>query len=282
MVANAAEIGQQLKKRLGTEVSFLVEDPCVYFAGANDGILQCATVNLIQGLYQKDPDNARRLLRKRIYSTASPTEMCLGMVKVVAKRFQGPLPQGSEANLDPFEQQHIAFLNDFAFEAEDSPAKALLQQQSGNANLERDWLQLALGMAQETFRQGAQHTQNRPVASLLVSSDNQLLAWGVNTNSRNKTLHAEVNMVQSYLMRTGRKIPTGARIYTTLKPCKMCAGMIWTQAEDVQNLRVAYVEVDDGPFAKCTVLNAQSSERKRVDPLGILHVGEIEQQVRAE
>jgi len=102
------------------------------------------------------------------------------------------------------------------------------------------------------------------IAALLVSAEARILAWAVNSSARNKTLHAEVNLVQSYCRRTGAPLPAGARIYTTLKSCKMCAGMIWSAARDPLSLRVFFGKDDPGPKARATVLSANSFERIRV------------------
>jgi tRNA(Arg) A34 adenosine deaminase TadA len=107
------------------------------------------------------------------------------------------------------------------------------------------------------------HSQNRAVAAIITDSERNLLSWATNTNAKNRTLHAEVNALQRHYAETGLPLPEGSRIYTSLKPCKMCAAMIWHCAADPASIRVFYGEDDPGPNAKLTVLTPGSFERKR-------------------
>jgi len=50
----------------------------------------------------------------------------------------------------------------------------------------------------------------------------------------------------------------------TLKPCKMCAGLLWDATEDPLGLQVVYAEEDPGRSARETVLDAGSMARRRV------------------
>jgi tRNA(Arg) A34 adenosine deaminase TadA len=103
----------------------------------------------------------------------------------------------------------------------------------------------------------------------LVSNEGKILTSAINSNSTHKTHHAEINLIRDYCARNQKKLPVGARIYTTLKPCKMCAGMIWEHAEDLKKIAVYFFENDLGSFARSTVLNPGSFERNRatLDPL---------------
>lgn len=65
------------------------------------------------------------------------------------------------------------------------------------------------------------------IASLLVGSKNQLLAWGRNKGSTHATWHGETGLIQAYQAKNGgQELPPGCRLYTTLEPCFMCAGVI--------------------------------------------------------
>jgi tRNA(Arg) A34 adenosine deaminase TadA len=83
------------------------------------------------------------------------------------------------------------------------------------------------------------------VAAILVGKEGKILAWGLNTNASNKSLHAEVNMLQSFhkykqqpLGRSG--LPEGCRIYSTLQCCKMCSGMVVASMRKADSIRVYY------------------------------------------
>ncbi|RYZ75997.1 MAG: hypothetical protein EOP06_31735, partial [Proteobacteria bacterium] len=76
-------------------------------------------------------------------------------------------------------------------------------------------------------------------------------------NSKNKTLHAELLMVQSYFRQTGNRIPRGARIVTTRKPCRMCAGILHDWSDDPRSLEIHYDEVDKSSQHTCLDTVAQ-------------------------
>lgn len=62
---------------------------------------------------------------------------------------------------------------------------------------------------------------NTGVGALIVSPRGQILAWG-KKNGAHPLLHAEMSALLMY----GGRLPKGARIYSTLKPCKMCRAAI--------------------------------------------------------
>lgn len=59
----------------------------------------------------------------------------------------------------------------------------------------------------------------------------QLLCWARNSvnTSRNGTQHGEVNLLTNYLHVSRNSKARGLRVYTTLEPCPMCAGMLLMQ-----------------------------------------------------
>ncbi len=55
----------------------------------------------------------------------------------------------------------------------------------------------------------------------------KIIAWGLNSLAQNKTYHAETVMLGAYLAKNNvSAMPSGVHIYTTLQPCRMCAGFI--------------------------------------------------------
>ena len=113
----------------------------------------------------------------------------------------------------------------------------------------------ALRMAQAIPQSGHLHQRDRPVAALLVGPDGAILGGSINTNSKDRTRHAEVNLIQGWYARTGLEIPSGARIFVTLKPCRMCSAMILECAGDRNAIQVLYAEDDPGPQARNTCLD---------------------------
>lgn len=68
---------------------------------------------------------------------------------------------------------------------------------------------------------GNKDTGNTGVAALIVSKEGKILAWG-KKNPAHPMLHAETSAILAY----GDKLPRGARVYSTLRPCKMCRAFI--------------------------------------------------------
>lgn len=83
---------------------------------------------------------------------------------------------------------------------------------------------------------------NTGVAALVVSPDGQILCWG-KKNSEHPMLHAETSALLAY----GQTLPAGARIYSTLKPCKMCRAFIQHFSNDGDF--VVYYGQDDPTMA---------------------------------
>jgi tRNA(Arg) A34 adenosine deaminase TadA len=102
------------------------------------------------------------------------------------------------------------------------------------------------------------------IGVLMVDPQGKIIACGVNTNSSNGTFHAEVNCLQSYYKfnKNGYGgFPANTRIYSTLEPCEMCAGMIWESASDNSRFLVYYGMVDPGQLAGQTKLSKTGRER---------------------
>lgn len=268
---------------LGDEIAFITSDDTTYFSiykpHKNKSVTVSAVVQLIHGIYEQYPEKARGILRNRIFTNARMTEMCHGMIRVAAKRATGELYTTEEvlASLSSsFEEIFVEFKaipvprfdSSFLF----PPSLGLSPEE-----FQAHFMQAALGLRDQVQQPSTPRYQSdRPIAALLVAEDNQLLAWATNTNSSNKTLHAEVNLIRNFQLKNGGKLPRNSKIYTTLKPCKMCAGMIWTAAEDIQNTVVYFAEDDPGPLAKFTVLNPGTHERIRATEDPLLRVLQLE------
>ncbi|MBM3116356.1 Bd3614 family nucleic acid deaminase [Jeongeupia naejangsanensis] len=67
------------------------------------------------------------------------------------------------------------------------------------------------------------------IAAIMIDSTDKIIGWGVNINRLNICLHAETSMILAYLAKNGTSsLPDGVRLYSTLAPCHMCAGLITT------------------------------------------------------
>jgi tRNA(Arg) A34 adenosine deaminase TadA len=123
-------------------------------------------------------------------------------------------------------------------------------------------MQVALALADQIAVVERRALSDRRIAAVLTDPSDRILAWALNSGATNKTLHAEVNLVQAYCFHSRAPLPRGAKVYTTLKSCRMCAGMIWSAAEDPLSLRVFFAKDDPGPLARQTVLNAPSLKER--------------------
>lgn len=228
-----------------------------------------AIVDLIQGIYETYPAHARKIVRNRIYATAVPTPMCQAMGKVAAKRITAgvapfasgvtDLPEAAKFSVtDVLENEAIRIYgipreSPVSREPSDPPEisdapKTLATPLSA--------MNLALTLAGSVVRKGELYDQARPVGAVLVDARGNVLGTAINTNARNRTLHAEINLIQNYDSRHGLPLPAGCAIYVSLKPCKMCAAMIGHAAgPGLGALRVLYAEDDPGPQARHTFLD---------------------------
>lgn len=273
----AQKIAFHLQKKSGlTEVAFLPYGNAILYAATpsrqSSHLPSSAIVKLIQGIYENDPSMARKIARSRIFSTAPASVLCRGVVKLAAKRVTPSLSpiEGALAGQRVFEEigrPSDIFALDGPLLTDQDPLNAW--SSSSPPESCEDYLELARRLAGQMIQEGPLYSRDRPVAAILISPENQVLAWSLNTNAKNRTLHAEMNLIQGYWRKFQRPIPIGAKIYVTLKPCKMCAAAIWTAAEDVSRLSVHYLEDDPGSRARNTVLDEDSFERRKPPPFAV-------------
>lgn len=263
-----AALAEQIIFRLkppGCEIAFVEHKGVVYYAldDRSEGP-SSAAVKLLQGLFDRFVDHSFFILRQRLFTSAALTEMCRGMVKVVAKRITEQVPASDHGLTLEFKFQEVGTSEEKIF-----PVQARVP------NLECGFdrlnlagvdggriMQHAWQLASLTPRGEILHDYDRGIAAMLVAEDGSILEWALNSNSKNKTLHAEVNLVQNYFRRTGRKIPKGARIYSTHKPCRMCAGMIYHWSEEREKEFVYFDRMETGSLSTGTVLDRRNLNRK--------------------
>jgi|GEM_PF-671199 len=258
--------------------AFLQDKKQVYFAKTQKNLSIhspfTAISLLIHGIYHRYPEQAHHLLRNRIFTNQQEaTPLSYGMVKVAAKRITYDIQTFPDPKL-PFidlSENHHTLLDD-------TPHTDIHQMTRVSSNpfaTDHDWMKLALDLAKdlstnETCDQKL-FKNNRPIASILVWNNpstlkDELLEVGLNVQSKNKSIHAEVNLIQRYYQRTQHPLPRRCKILTTLKPCRMCAGMIWQCAQDPLSLQIFYAKDDPGTHAKDTLLISSSADRRKFDP----------------
>jgi tRNA(Arg) A34 adenosine deaminase TadA len=100
----------------------------------------------------------------------------------------------------------------------------------------------------------APYHRDRSIEAWLLGADGRLLGCAVNSSGRNRTLHAEMNLLHFWWQRARKPLPARARIVTTLEPCPMCAGAIWECIEEREYFLVQYLQPDLGTVVRRSVL----------------------------
>jgi len=255
-------------------------------------------VNLIQGLYLERGEAATPTLRGSFIRTNYLMHsMCSGMMDVVGAKGGSPAlavysPIVS-ASSDESKQhgellkrvKYVEMKNDrmdrlvpHRVSGLGPPPKGIDLESGSARSVHRIYMLAAMALASR--RVDEQQPQAAPagknIAALLVSSKGAVLAVGMNSVDEHDdaTCHAEVNLVQSHFLLNERKrIPVGARIYTTLKPCAMCAGMIMECSEDSSKNMTFYGQFDPGAGAIKTALTEAHRERP-LSVSGAVHIPE--------
>jgi tRNA(Arg) A34 adenosine deaminase TadA len=244
---------EQIAWQLGApavEVAFLRAHQGIYFARAAAAPALSPVFRLIAGIHELEPERARWIVRNRIFSTAPMAPAALGAARVAARHMTGDV-----AAID-----HGLALD--GLPRIDAGA-ALSHPRRCDPGLLPRLAELVAGDATPRLL-GRLAAQAGTIAALLLGPAGELLSWATSTGSRNPTGHAEANLVGDWLARTRSPLPVGSRVLVTLKPCKMCAGLLWEAAADPWSLRVVYAEDDPLRYARETVLDAGSMARRRV------------------
>lgn len=163
-----------------------------------------SVVKLIQEIYEEFGNQSQRVLRNKIFTTEHRNELSHSFVKVAAKRI--------EFN---FNVKNVLTAN-----------RKIITLGDPNSPLYR--------------RRSPPAGRDSSIGIKVFSKEGQLLAQAENMNRINKTLHAEVMAVQSFFETFNSKIPLGAKIEVTHKPCKMCAAILAHWSEDPKTLQVTY------------------------------------------
>lgn len=238
--------------------AFVAHQDKIFYSNYS-GVSQAPTsalIQLVQGLFKKYEDHTFFILRNRIWTSYELTGMEKEFIKVTAKRASmvssGNGEARDEANLvSSVAEKQLVYINEsisienYVFKSKDEHIKSQVRAV--------DLLDEMVSSISRT--QEMKHDMNRDIAALMVSREGILLSACTAQNKINKTLHAEVSLVQSYYQKTGRLIPAGAKIYTSLKPCRMCAAMIYHCSEKPETIRVLFQKNDPGSMARNTVLD---------------------------
>jgi hypothetical protein len=191
---------------------------------------------LVEGIWDQYSDQSFHLLRARILTDYALTPMCRATIKLTAKR-------ASQISVQEFDSLLISI----PFPTEITPSK----KSEPTVTPPESSKQLVQWMRTHPF--GA----NRPIIAVLLDQNNNPVLATVNASSKNRLLHAEVNLVRVYVDKYKHKIPRGYQIWVSLKPCCMCGNFLSAWCEDGEAIAVTYLENDPGPKARTSPLTNQ-------------------------
>ena len=266
-----------LSENLALEkIAWIATATDTYIVSHPSGSVRSPIRDLIEAVYRLESlpsadslpavSHARAILRERIHANYNASISDRETVKVAAKRLSAP-SEGSGPGESPGSQTHrLAAPPLPAFKMNPPLAETIpLFPKTISSEDIPFWLG---HLKKQTQTAREKWTSDRPVSAILVDGEGQVLAYTWNTNAVIRTRHAEWNLCE-FLLAQGRKIPIGATLYVSLKPCRMCAARIWETAEDPSKLNVISLENDPGPLAQGTMLEARSAARVRY--LGLAH-----------
>lgn len=209
---------------------------------------ETAVSRLVQGIYERYPQQARAMVRNRIYLSEKKTLFCDGIIRVAAKRI-------TDKTLEK-EGLLGEELPSLLPERADNPKPIVLSLTDAFA------LCNALEAAVPR-RESERYKADRPVAALVLDRDGRLLGQGINSGGQNRTRHAEIEAIRDAWAKTGQRLPAGATLISTLKPCRMCAALAWWFCEDPSQLTVLYRDFDPGTNGRATILDVGTADRVR-------------------
>jgi tRNA(Arg) A34 adenosine deaminase TadA len=240
---------------MDSEVALVCHQGRTYFSVVRSQLgPSSAVVKLIQGIFDLHRDHSFFILRNRIWTTEPLGSMNRGMVRLAAKRIS-QVPAINHGLAIEHEFEEVGSIQDFVY-----PSRAVLEPFKLEFPLHilshEEGIRWSLKLARSVPRGTVLHDHNRAIGVIICQEDGSVISAATNGAGINKTLHAEVRAVQDYFLRSGRRLPSGARIYVSLKPCQMCAGMISQSSEDPVSLKIFFAEEDLGPRARATAIDA--------------------------
>lgn len=273
----AQEIVFQLKKSTHQEVAMTQKklENVVYYTTSPETDktrpFNCI-VNLMQWLNEKNVDQSGTKPadsgNRKIYTSLKEIDsMTTAMASMnefeivkVNNKTANKVDDAAEITQTPFASttwESRADLTAFAVDAHTWPQVLLTSTASS-----QDWInvhRLYMMAAFSLIVKGTQAQNSNDfgsVAAILADASGEILAWSRNTRGVNSTRHAEVNLIQSLFANAPNNYKTKlnrAVLYTTLKPCKMCAAMIDFAGKG--KIEVYYGQDDKGDDAKQTALD---------------------------
>ena len=214
-----------------------------------------AVTRLIAGVNATFGEERYRYLRRRIFCDGEISTWDRNLVKVCAKRI---------TQCDNSTEDYAALVTS-ATRVVDVGMDLLADEDSERCSqaigslspmTPRDAMILTAQLAsseQQKFSGAKLHKAPRSVACILLDPSGQILGANVNTNAGSQLRHAEVNLLLSLAKRGMTCIPDGATLFTSLKPCRMCAAALVPHVES-GSLHIIALNDDPGPHGRHQML----------------------------
>ena len=240
------------------------------FCAKGGGVFGSPLVNLVEWVCASQPSQALRRLRQPILVPGPISTMEWTVVKVAAKRTRvDKLPDAALDIADlPRPGCAAALLQGSQVMVHGcvahgiSDAKDLHRISHALAVIGRAGVALGqrLQILLDALEGIAAVQGHRGVASALLGPSNEVLRVALNQPDAGHVFHSEYILLRSHL-EAGASL-AGCTVLVTRKPCRMCASIIATFLGSGRHLAV-YRHDDPGPFARHSVLDAGSPDRRK-------------------
>ncbi len=198
---------------------------------------------LAQAIWEHLPGRAHAALRSRLRVVGEPDGFDRAVAAVVGKRVVGVAPGAGAA--PPWVDLGAAWQR-----AQWRVAAAARPGEGRVPDAVAAWLRAQIPAAAP----GRWVDRDRPVVAVLADAEGRVLRSAVNVGGANRTLHAELCLVQAH-----GALPAGATVYTSLQPCRLCAAALVDAATGA--LAVRYLVPDPGRLATRTALQDRGWEQ---------------------
>lgn len=235
-------------------IAFLEYNNTLYWSDVNS---ECNTpiTSLIQGIHARLTSKAFHALRNRIYANYEPSLYCRETIKVAAKRVTH---QGLQLGYNEFLKRLKIFSSVVYLPAPFHDLPKATTTATGKTLKPSEVFEYLNTL----ISPDAPDTQ---VSAALVDERGELLFTSTHRSfDPNRALHAELQIlftlrVNEFCNRSTHPL----RLFTTLKPCRMCAAAILHTVKRPQLLEIIYRDFDLGPFGRKTLLDAPTSPIKQ-------------------
>ncbi len=251
--------------------SFVVHQNKIFWTIPFDPF-RSSVVTLIQNIFEKYKDQSFFILRNRIYTTDQFHDADLGIIKILAKKGTDQLHMHFEtSSIDDKNKYDIKYefnLNNYQFnfiepnsiihytsflESNNSHLLHIILSKkiklfSKNSHLLfQNYLFSLLSTTALINKRGSKlHMFHRSIAAIMLDKNNCLISYGINSNAINKSLHAEIIMIDQGIRNINFNKNcfdlSKINLYLTHQPCRMCSSYIYkfTEMYKIENFNIYF------------------------------------------